>query len=365
MQGAMLLSAADWPIVGQIAWVLGKVMNFIYTVLDNLLISDAGLVGLSIILYTIIVYTIMLPLTIKQQKSSKMSSFMNPEIQAVQKKYKNKKDQASMMKQQEEMQQVYDKYGSSMAAGCLPMLIQMPLLFALYPVIYDMQAYVPAIKNAASDVQRFFTIPDLSMSPISMINAIRTGEESFTGLIQDLGIAPFIVIITCIALPVLSGLTQYLSIKLSQAISGQQMDKDNPMASTMKTMNLTMPIFSIFMVFTISSGIGLYWIISAVVRCVQQIFINKHLEKMSVDDLIEKNREKAAKKREKRGEKAEKISAMAQTNTRSIKNSANSVTLTDKEKEVKLKQAQEKQKNAKEGSLASKANLVKKYNEND
>ena len=80
----------------------------------------------------------MLPLTVNQQKTSRMTALMNPEIKAIQKKYQNKKDQASMMKQQEEIQQVYDKYGTSMMGGCLPLLIQMPLLFALYPVIYDM-----------------------------------------------------------------------------------------------------------------------------------------------------------------------------------------------------------------------------------
>ena len=58
-----LLSAANWPIVGQICWVLGKVMNFIYTMLDGALPSDTGLVGISIILYTILVYTLMLPMT--------------------------------------------------------------------------------------------------------------------------------------------------------------------------------------------------------------------------------------------------------------------------------------------------------------
>ena len=86
-----------------------------------------------------------------------MSSVMNPEIQAIQKKYKNKKDQASMMKQQEEIQQVYDKYGTSMSAGCLPLLIQMPLLFALYPVIYNIQKYVPEIKTAPKAVNVFLT----------------------------------------------------------------------------------------------------------------------------------------------------------------------------------------------------------------
>ena len=351
-----LLTAANWPIVGQICWLLGKVMNFIYNFLDKVLPSDVGLVGLSIILYTFFVYTLMLPLTLKQQRTSKMSSVMNPEIQAIQKKYKNKRDEASMMKQQEEIQQVYDKYGTSMTAGCLPMLIQMPLLFALYPVIYSIKDYVPAIKTAPDAVNTFLTIPDLTIAPIAMIK--NSG---------DYGFAPVIIIITAIVLPVLSGLTQYLSIKLSQAVSGQQMDKDNPMASTMNTMNVTMPLFSVFMVFTLASGIGLYWIVSAVVRMVQQVFINKHLSKMSVEDLIEKNKEKAEKKKAQRSEKAERINAMAQTNTRGIKDSAklNVSGMSEKEKEEKIAKAKANANNAKAGSLAAKANMVKKFNEND
>ena len=153
---------------------------------------------------------------------------MNPEIQAIQKKYRNKKDQASMMRQQEEMQQVYDKYGTSMMGGCLPLAIQMPLLFALYPVIYNMENYVPAIKNASSEVQRFFTLPNMEMSPLQIIKA----KDTF-------GISPVLIIITCVALPVISALTQFFSFKLSQAISGSNQNsnkksQDNPMEGTMK-----------------------------------------------------------------------------------------------------------------------------------
>ena len=351
-----LLSAANWPIVGQLCWLLGKVMNFIYTILDSALPSDNGLVGLSIILYTIFVYTLMIPLTIKQQRSQKMTSVMNPELQAIQKKYRNKKDQASMMKQQEEMQQVYDKYGTSMMGGCLPLLVQMPLLLALYPVIYNIQGYVPAIKDAPATVNRFLTIPDLTIAPITMIK--NSG---------DYGIAPALVIITAILLPVLSGATQYLSVKISQAISGQELDKDNPMASTMNTMNVTMPLFSVFMVFSLPTGIGLYWVLSAVVRIIQQVIINKHLAKISVEELIERNKEKAEKKRQKRGEKAERINAMAQANTRSIKDSAsrNVSGMSEKEKEKRVEQARKSAENAKPGSLASKANMVKKFNESN
>ena len=196
----------------------------------------------------------------------------------------------------------------------------------------------------------------MTVSPITMIR----DSGSY-------GMAPAVIIITAIAIPVLSGLTQYLSVKISQAISGQQMDKDNPMASTMNTMNVTMPLFSVFMVFSLPTGIGLYWVFSAIVRIVQQVIINKHLAKISVEELVEKNKEKAAKKREKRSVKAEKINAMAQTNTRSIRDSANRSTsgMSEKEREKKIEQARSRAENAREGSLAAKANMVKKFNENN
>ena len=85
----------------------------------------------------------MLPLTIKQQKSSKLMAVMQPEIQAIQKKYKGKEnDQKAMMMMQTETKAVYEKYGTSMTGGCLPLLIQMPIIFALYRVIYNIPAYV-------------------------------------------------------------------------------------------------------------------------------------------------------------------------------------------------------------------------------
>ncbi len=263
------------------------------------------------------------------------------------------------MKQQEEIQQVYDKYGTSMSAGCLPLLIQMPLLFALYPVIYNIQKYVPEIKTAPKAVNVFLTLPDLTISPMQMIK--NSGSYGFPAIV---------IIITAILLPVLSGLTQYGSIKLSQAISGQQLDKDNPMASTMNTMNITMPLFSVFMVFSLPTGIGLYWIVSAVVRCVQQVFINKHLSKISVEEILEQNKEKAEEKRVKRGEKNERIAAMAQTNTKNMNNQnqkkrQSTSNLSEKEREAKVENAHKKAENAKKGSLASKANMVKKFNEND
>ena len=140
----VILTQNNTPVFKYIVWFLGKIMEGIYNILDLIHLPNIGVV---IILFTIVMYTLMLPLTIKQQKFSKLSARMNPEIQAIRDKYKNKKDNASMMAMNQETQAVYAKYGVNPAGSCLQLLIQMPVLFALYRVIYSIPAYVGKIKN--------------------------------------------------------------------------------------------------------------------------------------------------------------------------------------------------------------------------
>ena len=121
-------------ILGPIATVLGYVMDILFRFTSSFGVFN---VGQCINLFTIVMKTLMIPLTIKQQKTTKLMSVMNPEIQAIQKKYKGKSDQESMQRQNVEIQAVYEKYGTSMTGGCLPLLIQMPILLALYRVIYN------------------------------------------------------------------------------------------------------------------------------------------------------------------------------------------------------------------------------------
>ena len=135
----IFLTQSDTFIIGWVAKLLGVIMNGIFNVLDLIGLPN---IGLSIILFTIVVNLLMMPLTIKQQKFSKLSAKMNPEIQAIQKKYKDKKDQDSVMAQNQEIQMVYAKYGVSPSGSCVQLLIQMPILFALYRVIAAMPAYV-------------------------------------------------------------------------------------------------------------------------------------------------------------------------------------------------------------------------------
>ena len=415
MYGILAAGMADWPIIHQIAWLLGKLMDGIYNVMDG--VFGVQNIGVCIIIFTVLIYTLMIPITIKQQKWSKMSAVMQPEIMKVQKKYANKKDQASMLKQQEEMQNIYEKYGTSPTGGCLPMLLQMPVLFALFPVIQNIPSYVNGVRDIYVPVaEKIMTAPGFAnffgeiaaAKPVMMdpsrfdftnidnvMNALFRFQdstwasltsnlpESMHGVINSataqlghvntfLGIniaeSPFnmlmaaittfsiVGIILAVIIPILAGATQFLSMKLMPQPTGG----DNPMAQQMQTMNYMMPLFSVFMGFTLPAGLGLYWAISAVVRSAQQFLINKKLDKVSTDDLIKENQKKAAKKREKKGgATASEINKMA---TKSTKNVQKKPKMTDSEREKLIEKSKEKAMNAKPGSLASKANMVARFN---
>ena len=140
----MYLTKNKTPIIGAVAIVLGLIMNGIFNVQSAIGLNN---IGLCIILFTIIVNMLMLPLTVQQQKFSKLQTKMNPELQAIQKKYKGKNsDQAAMAKMNEETQAVYAKYGVNPMGSCLQMIIQLPILFALYRVIWNIPAYVDKVK---------------------------------------------------------------------------------------------------------------------------------------------------------------------------------------------------------------------------
>jgi len=139
------LTQYSGAILGPIAKLLGLLMNGIFNVLDMVGIPN---IGLSIILFTFVIYLLMIPLTIKQQKFSKLSAKMNPELQAITAKYKGKKDNDSMMRMNQETKALYEKYGTSPTGSCLPLLIQMPILLALYRVISNMPAYVTQVKES-------------------------------------------------------------------------------------------------------------------------------------------------------------------------------------------------------------------------
>ncbi len=430
----ILLTAYPGSILGPIAKLLGMLMDWIYSGISDITGGRVESVVLSIVIITIIIYMCLLPLTIKQQKFSKLSQKMQPEMQAIQAKYKDKKDQASMMAMQEETQLLYQKYGISPMGSCVQMLIQMPILFALYRVFYNIPAYLSGVKgsftglvdsiqqtsgyqdtlvslmekynvvtssglnasNAASkladasgDTLSNYIIDILYKLPSKGWDALMDGkffdgiqsavEKTHDALLHfnyflglNISDTPWYIIksnftdkpdkwllfvILALLIPVLSYLTQMLNIKLMpQATNG-----NDQVANQMKMMNLMMPLMSLFICFTVPVGLGIYWICSALVRGIQQFFVNRHIENLDLEAVMAKNEEKAKKKREKMGLSEDYIKKAAQIKTKSIDSKAN--VSTSAETEEKLAKAAEYKANAKAGSLASKANMVKEFNE--
>ena len=420
MTGLFLTKNAT-PILGQFASILGWLINAIFNLLDSIGIPN---VGLAVVLFTIIIYTLMLPLTYKQQKFSRMSVRMNPELQAIQKKYKGKQDQVSMLKMQDEMKAVYAKYGTSQTGSCLPLLIQLPFLLAVYRVVYAIPAYVDKVRAAyyplvtellnSAGAQDFLTnltsaaqfsrqefnentiidilnkastaewdslasnFPDLS-GVIDQARNVLEGFNNFIGL--NISNSPwfsipqfwsegaYLLMIVALLIPILAGLTQWISVRLMPQAAANVSTADGngeDMMKSMRMMNNFMPLISVWFCFTLPVGVGIYWVMSAVVRTVQQLVINKYLEKMDIDEEIKKNIEKYNRKREKDRLPPERLNNVARTSTRSVEpNYPKKREITSEERQKQIKDSTEyyKRGEAKPGSLAAKARMVEQYNE--
>ena len=416
----IILTAYDGAILGPIARVLGWIMNWIYVFMTD--VCGIENISLTIIIFTIVIYMCLFPITYQQQKFSKLSMKMQPELQKVQKKYQGKKDQVSMQAMQDETQAVYQKYGVSPTGSCVYMLINFPILLALYRVFYNVPAYLGSVKSqfsalvdgimATSDYQNImakfveevnlktvrvdFTSTDhtvLSNYIVDTLYAMNSSgwellKDKFSGLtdvivstqehiskinnfiginISDtplnviktsMGNHAYLMVILALLIPVTSYLTQVLNIKLMPQATANGGDND-AMAAQMNTMNKIMPLFSLVFCFTVPVGLGIYWIISALVRTIQQICLNKHFEKINLDDIIKKNQEKAKKKREKMGISENQINQAAKLKTKNISEPA----VSSKEKEEILEKAAANRSKAKPGSMSAKANLVKEFNE--
>ena len=429
----MFLTKSTTFIIGPIAELIGIIMNGIFVVLSKIGLPN---VGLSIIFMTILIYMLMLPLTIRQQKFSKLQRKMQPELQKIQKKYQGRKDNASVAAQQEEMKQVYDKYGVSASGSCVQLLIQMPILFALYRVFYNVPAYlssvkaafyplvdnlyqldpdgtkillaqdsdgkyifssvsafvkgltgnieggnIDAVKNSIVDILNKFQVADwttLTEKAPSLNSDITTTTTKLLQYNNFLGLniaeSPSnimkqggIMIVVALIIPLLAAFTQWLNVKL---MPQPESDPNDQAANTMKSMNIMMPAMSAVFCFSLPSGMGLYWIVGAIVRIVQQIFINKHIDKMNIDEMIEKNSEKAKAKAEKRKEKSiSKGDYPAESSGKTRRTTANRdsrlVTKLTPAEEARIDEMNQsrKQKKYRKESLSYQADMVRRFNE--
>lgn len=385
------------------------------------LIFKAGVknVGVGIIIFTIVSKIILYPLTLKQSKSQKLQSVLQPEIQAIQAKYKGKEnDQNAMMMQQAEIKAVYEKYGTSMTAGCLPLLIQFPIIFGLYKVIINMPQYVSSVRvyfenifeaiggsSAIAKVNQFITENGLGQvltqarikggavategDVINFLNKL-SGDQwtafrkffaeaettiaanldtinsmnNFLGIDlastpRSLGLSNPVAWI----IPVLAGLSQYVSSKVMQKQTENAAMQNEQSTQMMSTMNYMLPLMSVVFCFSFASGIGVYWIAQAIVSAVQQYFINKKLEKMDMNALIRANLDKTNAKRAKKGLPPvnEKL---AEENYKKMQAQMSRLEAKKNAAAEKTQRLQEESNGYyKTGSIAERAQMVQQYNE--
>ena len=411
----LLLLTKVGGFLGPFATIFGWIFNLLYILLDKIyaLFSDerSGIVAITVVLFTIVTKLLMTPLTIKQQKFSKMSSIMNPELTEIQEKYKNKKnDEKAMRMMQMEQQAVYDKYGTSPTAGCLPMLIMFPLMFALYRVIYAIPAYVPDIyelyntiaeglKNQdyfayMSEMATTLTVQTKNFSEMSegvLTNAhmvdimTKFGSDQWIDLAKQFPSIADIINVNAeqinamhsvwgfnllntpqhygfslaLLIPVLAIVTQLFQSMLSMAKTktNKKKGEENAMVQSMNSMMYIMPFMSGFMCWMFPICVGIYWVASTVVTIIYQFFINRHIDKMDMDEIIRQNVEKMNKKREKMGiASGNQMAELAKMQTKSI----DSYTKAEAKKTTTSSYANATGKNYTSDTTTSSANTEKK-----
>lgn len=288
---------------------IGYLLDWIYGFVNNY--------GVALILFTLAVKLILLPLTLKQQKSMTKMQKLQPKLQVLQEKYKNDQQMLS-----QETMKLYKEYGASPMGGCLPLLIQLPILISLYRVIYEPLKYMchyGADKIAALAKAADVTIKGNAMAQIDI--AQKLGEINFDFFGLNLAQKPGFAMWVTLIIPVLAAVTTYLSSKITQWMnkSDNTQKKDEPqkpqrVLSTeprknaqnnapsaegmTKSMSVVMPIFTLWITYTLPMAMGVYWIASNVFGILQTVLLNNFYANKFSEEIEMHDSEKKAKQTE-------------------------------------------------------------------
>ncbi len=251
----------------------GAILHFFYDLLGNY--------GLALIGFTFVVNLILLPLTWKQQKSTTKMQAIQPELTRLQEKYKNDKEKLNT-----EMMKLYQNNNINPMSGCLPLLIQLPIIFILYRIVYSPVTHM--LGYTSEQLAKLKAqYPDVTgaMAEVELAAKADLIDFNFFGL--DLSLVPSIGDFSLLWLiPILAGVTTYglswLTMRQAEAKKTEEQkkkEKDNPTASQMQTMNKIMPLITVWFAFTFSASIGLYWIMNNIFKMIQQLVVNQLLKK--------------------------------------------------------------------------------------
>ena len=253
----------------------------------------------AIILFALIMEILMLPIQIKQQKNSIRQAQLQPKIRAITKKYDGRKDAASMQEKQQKIMELYQKENFSPYGGCLPMLIQLPIVFALYSVIINPLRYICGVS--AEHITKIRELLKLEkLSEIDLISKLREDGvlqecvSKIKGLDLsadqlpnfklfgklDLSATPTLEFTKqnawLIAIPVLVFLGMFFSQKLMRRFTYQPPESaDVQNGSGMKIMNVAMPLLSAWISFQVPAAVGCYWFIRNIISVIEKFIISK------------------------------------------------------------------------------------------
>ncbi|OON99106.1 MAG: hypothetical protein ATN35_02255 [Epulopiscium sp. Nele67-Bin004] len=345
----------------------GSILNLIFEGVS--LVTMVGTLGLAIIVFTIVTRLLLTPLQIKSQLTTKIMSKVQPEMQALQKKYEGKKDQQSQMQQSQEMQALYKKYNINPLAGCLPLLIQLPLIYSLYAVLRQPSNHIKMLAELYNDmaikIESTITnssaiiadiIAEIPMNSTAQLELNRVGDNvtlsnylsNFTTaqwelliskvpeletvletlLLQKNGLEYFVFNLIdtpaelvasgnllAFIVPVLAGASTFIFSKISMAQNQQpQMPEgqENPAENMFKVMNVMMPVMMGFISYTVATGLALYWIAGNLIMMVQQLWVSKLVSKRVAEVEAQLEKERAEAKANKPKKKRKKTSTKSE-----------------------------------------------------
>lgn len=451
----MILTQNTGIIMGPVTKLLGFIFNAIYTFFNGMGVES---IALSIVIFTILVRMILFPFTLKQTRSSKIQQYLRPEFDKINKKYKGKKDQNSVLAQQKETRELQEKYGIKMTQGCLTSILQFPVFIGLYNVIQNVPAYVPKIKalyqpianeiiktqdgyniltnfkeaekipRIVTELAEFSTSTDItSPDGIKSVNGIidilfrcsntlldKLGDAfssnpSVAAMIAanqeqisrinhflfdiNLSEAPGLKWTPALIIPVASFLCQFLSMIVMPMNETGDPQQDQQMKAMKRSMYF-MPIMSFVITVKAPAGLGIYWAVSAFIGFLITVITNFYYSHADMEKIVEKQKEKAAKEIEKRkasGKKsfAQKLSEAAMGQMPEEENTSNNKKLSKYSnmnlRNLEISDTNESEssdsssdesdndsmdikpeaggKKPRKGSLADKANAVKRFND--
>jgi len=326
---------------------LFDIINIPFAYIMRLFDSFTGNYALTLLLFTIVIKLVFLPLGIKQQKNQIKMAAIRPKEEVIRKKYAGRTDRATQQKMQQEIMELQQKENVSPFGGCMPLIVQLVVIMAVYSIIRQPLTYICGLAvddlvalaghlgltykgaaitaenfnvfdqinaisaiNANLDsvnaafpdlVKSFESIPNLNffglnlgVTPSSVFGAFSSGET-----VSGVGVPTFLDVVAYAIIPVACFLLQVLTMKLTRKFTYQSpATQDAQAGCSMKMMDWTMPLMSLFFCFTFSSAIGLYWIYSNILSFAQTVILAKT---MPVPKFTEEDIKKAEKEMKEKG----------------------------------------------------------------